>query len=140
MIGFGIQIFVCWVLYFCYKSIPQEFRLREPWMVWLLFIPFFHIVWNFYIYPSLATSYKKYFDSIGCTEVGKCGRSVAVAYCVCVCCVFVPSAGPLAALIGIGLLLFFLVEICELKVRVSLSTKSPTTILPPAPPESGKSL
>ena len=39
----------------------------EPAMVFLLLIPCFGLVWNFFLYPRLSRSFQKYFQSVGDT-------------------------------------------------------------------------
>lgn len=128
----AIEVFVCWLLYSCFKRIPKEFRLREPGMVWLLLIPFFNLVWIFFIYPTLATSYKKYFDSIGRADVGDCGYGVGLAYCICACCSIIPYLGILPGLAALVLMIIFLVKAWDLRSKIPPEAAPSPAVLPPA--------
>src|SRR4051794_2730546 len=75
----AIQAAICWFLSSCLKILPPEHRRQKPGMVWLLFIPVFNLVWNFFVFPAIADSYRSYFHSIGRTDVGGCGRGLALA-------------------------------------------------------------
>jgi RNA polymerase subunit RPABC4/transcription elongation factor Spt4 len=52
-------------------------------MVWLLLIPFFSIIWTFFVYPQIAKSYRAYFTARGRRDVCDCGEGLALAYCIC---------------------------------------------------------
>jgi len=136
MISLAIKVFIYWIVYSCYERIPRQFRVRDSWMVWLLFIPFFRLVWIFFIYPSLATSYKKYFDSIGRTDVGDCGYSIALAYCICACCAIVPYIGILPGIAALVLLIIFLVKAWDLRAQIPPNiVTSAGTLMMTAPPQ-----
>jgi hypothetical protein len=119
-----IQVFICWSLYSCFKRIPQQFRICEQGLVWLLLIPFFNIVWGFFVYPSLAISYRNYFNSIGRTDTGDCGYMLGLAYCICVCCAVVPFIGILPGLAALMLLTIFLVKAWNLRSQIPVNNSS----------------
>ena len=137
IVGLAILAVVSWLVSTCYKRIPAQFREMEPGMVWLLMIPCFHVVWNFFVFPKLARSYQAYFASVGRTDVGDCGAGLAMAYCVCAACAlisFVPYIGCLglvALLAALVLLIIVLVKAWDLKNRIPESTASAP---PPGPP------
>jgi hypothetical protein len=81
-VALAVSLLICWFLMRCFESVPAEHRKMEPGLVWLLLIPCFPLVWNFFVYPRLAESYKSYFDAHGRTDVGDCGRSLAMWYCI----------------------------------------------------------
>ena len=116
-ITLAIHIVVCFLLQECFRRVPPEFRKQEPAMVWLLLIPCFTIVWNFFVYLPLSKSYKAYFNSINRTDVGDCQYSMAVAYSILYAAFFVPFAS-IAALV---LLILYLVKIHELKNQIPMS-------------------
>ena len=47
----AIQVLICFLLHKCYQRIPQPFRKMEAGLVWLLLIPCFNLIWNFFVYP-----------------------------------------------------------------------------------------
>ncbi|MGC9260218.1 MAG: hypothetical protein ACP5I8_09130 [Phycisphaerae bacterium] len=108
VIGLGIAVAICWVLYSCLKRIPEPFRLQQPGLAFLLLIPLFNLVWNFFVYPPLAKSYKAYFDSNGDTSVGDCGYGIGLAYCIASPVVLVPCFGGIAFTVALVLLILFL--------------------------------
>jgi dolichol kinase len=117
LVVLAINVVVCAILYGCFKRIPAEHRKLEAGLVWLLLIPCFSIVWNFFVFPRLAQSYQSYFRAAGREDLGDCGAGFGWAYAGCVlgACLplpFLPFGIGLAALV---LLVVFLVKATQLK-------------------------
>ena len=89
-------------------------------MVWLLMIPCFNLVWAFFVFLRLADSYQAYFQSVGDTEVGDCGRNLFLAYCIVLCCTIlpIPCVQPLVGLAALVLLILSLIKATNLKNRI----------------------
>jgi hypothetical protein len=111
------------LVYLDYDRIPPNFRKMEPGLVWLLLIPCFGIVWNFFVYPRLADSFKAYFDSIGDTSVDDCGRDLAMGYAVCCAVSIIPFLGCLTSLAALVLIVLFLVKANEFKNRIPVGIR-----------------
>jgi len=116
------NIVICLLLHGCFRRIPRRHRWMEPGFVWLLLIPCFFLIWNFFVFPRLSRSYQAYFRSVGRTHVGDCGRSIGMAYCICSVCFLIPvkflsTALGLTALV---LLILYLVKVLELKNQIPL--------------------
>jgi len=120
LVMLGISIAVCFFLSSCFRRIPPPHRQQEPGLVFLLLIPCFNIVWNFFVYPKLADSFASYFRAQGRTDVGDCGRGIGMAYCVCAVCGVIPYLGLLASLAALILLIIFLVKAADLKGQIAL--------------------
>jgi hypothetical protein len=117
--GLLINAVVCFLLSKCYHSIPEPYRLMPPIQVWLLMIPCFPLVWNFFVYLKLADSYKSYFNAVGRYDVGDCGKAIGLAYCICVCCTLLPYAGFVSAIAALVLMIMFLIKAFQLKAMIS---------------------
>jgi len=100
----GIWVAICLFLSKCLQAVPPEFRKQEPGKVWLLFIPLFNLIWIFFVFPKIAESFKAYFDSAGRTDVGDCGRGLALAYCISI---FIPCVNILSLILLIVVLVKF---------------------------------
>ena len=87
-------------------------------MVWLLMIPCFNLVWNFFVYLQLADSYKAYFASVGRTDVGDCGRGIGLGYAICAACCIIPCLNYLAGPVALVLLIIYLVKAMSLKDQI----------------------
>lgn len=123
VIVLAINIVICAILQGCYKRVPAEHRKLEAGLVWLLLIPFFNIVWNFFVFPRLALSYQSYFRSTGRQDLGDCGAGLGWAYSGCILGAFLPIP-PLPFGIGIAalvLLVLFLVKALQLKALIPAS-------------------
>ena len=116
LVAMGIQAGVCWLVAGFLKAIPEQHRRQTPGMVWLLMIPLFSCVWVFFVYPKIAESYKSHFDSVGRTDVGDCGKNLAIAYCIVLCCSLV--AGALAVPAAFVIWIILLVKFSSLKGQV----------------------
>jgi len=129
VIGLAIAAVVCFFLYKLYKAVPEEHRQLSPGLVWLLMIPLFNVVWNFFVFPKLSRSYQTWFESRGDTSAGTCNSGLAWAYAVLVACTllaFIPCIGWLVPLAALVVLIIYLVKMFDLKNRA-------TTSPPPAP-------
>ena len=94
-------------------------RVTEPChMVWLLLIPCFNFVWNFFVFLKLSDSFKSYFDSQGVTDVGDCNRTLALAYCIATVLCIVPCLNYIAGPTSLVLLIITLVKYNDLKNRI----------------------
>ncbi|OGV78615.1 MAG: hypothetical protein A3K19_31835 [Lentisphaerae bacterium RIFOXYB12_FULL_65_16] len=141
VVGLAVAVAICWFLYTCLARVPVQYRQQEPVMVWLLLIPCFNLVWNFFVYPKIAESYKAYFDSVGRTDVGDCGRSLAVTFCI-LAVVGIPLGivpfigGIISCFLGLANLviwILFMVKAVTLKGQIPLDAG---TVVTPAPPPS----
>jgi len=118
LVSLAIHAFICYLLYRCYDRIPPQFRRQQPAMVWLLMIPCFAIVWNFFVYPPLSKSFKAYFDSINRTDVGDCQESIGLAYSICGVASLVPYLGCLTGVGALVLLIIYLIKTNDLKNQI----------------------
>ncbi len=120
VIVLAVCIVLCVLISNCFKRIPQQHREMEPGMVWLLLIPCFNIVWNFFVWSKLEKSYKNYFDSVGIQDVGDCGHSINLAFCIVTACCLIPYVNRIAGLASLVLFILCLIKANELKNRIPL--------------------
>ena len=60
------------------KACRPENRQTDPSNVWLMFIPFFNIIWPFILYPKIADSVKLELESRGHREEGDYGKTLGI--------------------------------------------------------------
>jgi uncharacterized membrane protein len=120
-VGIGLNIVVAALLYTDYQRVPASFRKLDPGLVWLLLIPCFNLVWNFFVFPKLSESFKAYFDSVGNTSVGDCGRDLGLGYAICSAVSIIPFVGCLTALASLVLVILFLMKANDLKNRIPIT-------------------
>lgn len=117
--GLLVQLVICWFLYRCYEAVPARHRRMDSSLVWLAMIPFFHLIWNFFVFPRLSDSLCDTFGELGRgPEVGDCGRSLGIWFCVCAVGGFVPCLQWVAAPAALVLAILYLVKVLELKGRI----------------------
>ena len=134
VVSLAILAFVCWLLMGCFERIPPAYRKMEPAMVWLLMIPCFNLVWNFFVYLRLTESYQAYFTANGKTDGGDYGRGLALAYCISSACCIVPLVNWIAGPASLVLLIIVLVKMTGYKNLIPVaSTASGAPPPPPAP-------
>jgi cobalamin synthase len=118
VVGIAISAVVCFLLYTILQRIPPEHRQQEPAMVWLLLIPCFNLVWNFFVFPKVSDSFKSYFTSVGDETVGDCSRTLSMAYCIVSCLCIIPCLNYLAGPACLVLLIIVLVQFWGFKNRI----------------------
>lgn len=118
LVTLAISVIICVLLYKCFQAVPPEHRKQEPGLVWLLLIPCFNIVWNFFVFPRLSDSYQSYFAAIGRKDVGDCGRNIGLAYSICVACSVIPYLNTFTGLASLVLLIIYLIKAWDLKNQI----------------------
>lgn len=111
-----IQAVICVFTARLYRRLPEPFRELSPTAVWLLMIPCFPLIWNFFVFPKLSASYRKCFEAAGIAEGRNFHEQLAMAYPVsvlvaCVPCTCVSGPAVLAALV---LIILYLVQMSDL--------------------------
>lgn len=117
-VGLAVHAVVCYLLFILQKAIPKEHQRIEPPMIWLLVIPLFNLVWNFFVYQQIADSYTSVFASRGQPQRGGAERQLGLAFSICAACSVVPCLGALAALAALVLLIIYLVKMFALKTEL----------------------
>ncbi len=118
----AISIVICYLVYSCFQRIPAQHRQMEPWQVWLLLIPVFNLVWNFFVYPKLAKSYQSYFAEQGRTDVGDCGEKIGLWYAICAAVCIIPCVNYVAGPAALVLWIIFIVKALGLKAQIPEQT------------------
>ena len=120
----GIKIFILYLLYKLLDALPPQYRLMEPGMVWLLLIPCFSLVWNFFVYSRIARSYQNYFYAHGRTDVGDCGAVLGIWFSVCAVLISIPCLNYVTGIFCgpamLVLLIIYLLRLYELKRQIPL--------------------
>jgi hypothetical protein len=118
----SITIFIIYLLYTFLKALPPEYRLMDPTLVWLLLIPCFNLIWNFFVYPRIAKSYQNFFVAHGRTDVGDCGAGLGIAYAICAVLVSIPCVNYITGIFCgpamLILLIIYLVRLHGLKREI----------------------
>jgi len=118
LIGLAVAVLIILFLGSCLRRVPPPYRKMEPGMVWLLIIPVFNLIWNFFVYKAISESYQGYFQSQGRSDQGDCGKNLGLAYAICNCICVVPVLNAFAGIATLVLLIICLVKFSGLKKQI----------------------
>ncbi len=121
LISLAITIAICLMLHMVQSRVPVEHQKISPPAIWLLLIPLFGLVWNFFVFQRIPESYKSYFDSVGDTSVGDCGKAVGLWFAICAACSIVPCLNYIAGPASLVLLIIFLVKVFGFRGKIPVS-------------------
>ncbi len=113
-----VNIVICFFLYKFYNRVPAQFRQMDPGLVWLLLIPCFNLVWNFFVFLRLSRSLKAYYTSTANVAVGDCAEGLGLAYSICEVATVIPCFGLVAWAAAIVLLILYLIKADELTRQI----------------------
>ena len=105
-IGLIPLIFYCLTLQKALNRVSPENRAMQPGMVWLLLIPLFNIVWNFFVVLNMAKSLGAEFKKRNIAEEPEPGKGIGLTACILMCCTIIPVVGGLA---GLGYLVCWII-------------------------------
>lgn len=116
---FLVEVFIAFMAYKLLSAVPAPYRKQEPKMAFLLLIPLFAFVWNFFVWPRISASYAEYFKAQGRTDVGDAGGSLALGYCICMVAAAIPYLGwGCLSLVSLILLIIYLSKMFGLKGQI----------------------
>jgi hypothetical protein len=90
----------------------KEHRNLEPGMVWLMFIPLFGLVWQFFIVKHVSEAVRSWAAANG-KEVADGGWAIGLTAAILFCCGIVPVLGILASLGGLVCLIIWWVKVAN---------------------------
>lgn len=118
-IGIVPVIFYILSLQNTFKEISISNRKMEPGNVWLMLIPLFGLVWQFFIVDRLADSLKAEFATRNIVvDEDRPGYSIGLTYCILFCCGIIPVLGALASLGGIVCWIIYWVKINDYRTKL----------------------
>lgn len=116
------MIFYLLTLQSTLQEISPENRKMEPGQVWLVFVPFFGIVWQFIIINRLADSLKLEFSKRNIPVIeDRPGYSLGLTYCILSCCGIIPILGILASLGALVCWIIYWVKINGFKTQLTFN-------------------
>lgn len=121
-VGLILDLIVCFFLYKIFQRVPTQFRVMEPGLVWLLIIPCFNLVWNFFVFIRLSRSLKRYFNSVGNQTVGDCGEGLGLGYSICEVARLIPCVGILVWIAALVLVILYLMKVNQLSEQIPQAT------------------
>lgn len=124
----AIQAVVCWFGSQMAEGVPHEHRQVQPGQMWLLMIPLFNLVWNFFTWPKIAQGYQAHFTAVGRAGHGENVYKLSMAYCIVTACAVVPCVNYLAGPASLVLIIIMLVQLNGLKTDAANMPERPTAV------------
>jgi hypothetical protein len=118
LIGILTNAVICFFLHKLYKAVPVQRRQMTPGLVWLLLIPLFGLIWNFFVFPKLSGSYKTCFEAAGDSTAGTCNSGLAWAYPILCVVMYIPLVSVIAGPAALVVVVAYIVKMFELKGRL----------------------
>ena len=113
-LGIGIVIAVLYILTLSRalnKCHPAS-RTIQPGMLWLLLIPFFNLIWNFFVVLGMAKSLGNEFRLRNVPNVDpEPGKTIGMAMAICGACSIIPLVNILTGLVYLVLWIVYWVKI-----------------------------
>ena len=100
-----------------------ERRTLLPGQVWLLLIPFFNLVWNFFVVSRVASTLANEFRARKLPVESEPGKAIGLAYSILFASCVVPILGFVAVVAGVVCWVIYWVKIAEFSAR--LATTAP---------------
>lgn len=109
-------------------------RTLQPGTVWLLLIPFFNLIWNFFVVIGMANTLGNEFRARGVVQIDpEPGKSLGLAMCICGACSIIPLLGLLIAPVYLVLWIIYWVKIAgfsrvlDVRMAPTVPYNSPTS-------------
>lgn len=104
-IGVAINVFFCLALIKTLSLVKEENRKITPILVWLILIPGFNVLWNFFVVIRMSQSIKNELDSREFEVEGNPTLYVGLSYAILSSIIlFVPTPKDLNYSVGMGIL------------------------------------
>jgi len=122
IVGLGIAVvigvFYCLTLQNALKAVSPVNRKMEPGQVWLLLIPFFGLIWHFFVVSRVSESIGDEYKSRGVPEDPKPAYGLGLAFCITSCCTWIPVLGGIASIGGLICFIIYWVKINDHKNKL----------------------
>jgi hypothetical protein len=104
-IGVAINVFFCLALVKTLSLVKEENRKITPILIWLILIPGFNVLWNFFVVIRMSQSIKNELDSREFEVEGNPTLYVGLSYAILSSVIlFVPTPKDLNYSLGVGVL------------------------------------
>ena len=123
MIGFAIVlvplIFFLLTLQKALNRCSPENRAMAPAMVWLMLIPLFNLVWQFFVVLNVAKSLGAEFQKRGIVDEPEPGKKLGLIACILGCCGIIPLLGVLCSLAALVCYIIYWVKIAGFSAKIA---------------------
>ena len=111
-IGIAVAIFYILTLSRALKKCHPASRTMEPGMLWLLLIPLFNLIWNFFVVQAMAKSLGAEFRLRNIPNADpEPGKSIGLAMAICGACSIIPLVNLLTGIVYLALWIIYWIKI-----------------------------
>jgi len=96
-------------------AVSPENRKLEPGLAWLLVIPVFNFVWNFFIVDAIAVSFERDFQKYGVYHSKKQTFDLGLTMSILCCCFWIPLLNILAILGAFVIWIIYWIKVVQYK-------------------------
>jgi hypothetical protein len=116
LVLFGLVALVVMILYLLtlQKALSRcspESRAMSPGLVWLMLIPCFNLVWQFFVVINIAKSLKAEFTKRGLPIEDKPGQTIGLIMCIAPFVSWIPFVGCIASIAQIVCFIMYWVKV-----------------------------
>lgn len=120
-VGIAIAIFYILTLSRALEKCAPQSRTMQPGMVWLLLVPLFNLVWQFFVVMAMSNSLGNEFRARGVVNAPpEPGKQLGLGMSVCAVCAIIPFVGVLAGLANLVLWIMYWVKMAEFSRMLDL--------------------
>ena len=117
--GLAVGIFYILTLQRALNRCSPASRTMSPGLTWLLLIPLFGLIWQFFIVLAISKSVRNEFNARGVlNEEPEPGKAIGLAMAICTCASIVPLIGVVASLAGLVLWIVYWVKVADLAKKL----------------------
>jgi len=96
-----------------------ENRAMAPGMVWLMLIPLFNLVWQFFVVINVSKSLAAEFAKRGIAEEPEPGKKLGMITCILGCCGIIPLLGVLCSLGALVCWILYWMKIAGFSAKIA---------------------
>lgn len=96
-------------------AVSPENRKLEPGLAWLLLIPVFNIIWNFFIVDAIGVSFERGFQKYGIYHSKKQTYDLGLTMSILCCCYWIPLLNILAILGSFVIWIIYWIKVVQYK-------------------------
>ncbi len=112
------KIFYLLTLQKAFQRCHPANRSMAPAMVWLMFIPFFSLVWHFILVDKLSDSLERESAARG-VAAPQSGRSIGLAMCILNACSLIPYVNGLTGIGALVCWVVYWVQVADISSRIA---------------------
>jgi len=119
VIGITIQIFYILTLRNCLRQVRPQNRRFEPNNTWLLLIPLFSLVYNFFVVKGISESLQNEYEQLGESYPTAPTYQLGLSYAIASCLTWIPLVGSFIAIAAVVLFIVYWVQVHGHKNKIA---------------------